>query len=201
LKAFQGLPLALQRRVLRAAAYTVGLRLEFRHVEDALNVCEGRKKSAPLPYGWSATRTDSDELRFGPQGEDVADYESVLTVPGVADIEALGVRVEAVLLSDPGGYPAEHLFDEALLNKELLVRNWRAGDRFWPAHTKAPKKIKELLQERQVTGAEKKLWPIVAHGQDVLWMRGFLRPAAWQCGPDARRAVLIREVALQGGTG
>ncbi len=199
LNALRKLPLALQRRVLRAAAKNVGLRLEFRHVENALDVCEGQKKSAPMPQGWSATRLGSDEFRFAVQAEEDADYESVLKVPGAANIETLGVRFEAVLLSDLGGYPAEHLFDEALLNKELRVRNWRAGDRFWPAHTKAPKKIKELLQDRHVTGAEKKLWPVVAHGQDVLWMRGFPRPAAWQCGhrsttrrPDSRSCVAGR---------
>jgi len=201
LNALRKLPLALQRRVLRAAAHTVGLRLEFRHVEDVLDVSIGRKKTSPLPHGWSATRTDQDELRFVLPGEHIADYETALKVPGVANIDALGVRFEAVLISELAGYPAEHLFDEALLNKELMVRNWRAGDRFWPAHTKAPKKIKELLQDRHVTGAEKKLWPVVAHGQDVLWMRGFPRPAAWQCGPHTRRAVLIREVALPGGPG
>lgn len=201
LKAMAELPIALQRRLLRKAALSFGLRLEFRHVEDALDVCQGRKKSAPLPHGWSATRSGSNELRFLRGGGKVADYEQVLTVPGSAEIEALGARFEAVLLDDPGGYPAEHLFDEALLNKELLVRNWRAGDRFWPAHTKAPKKIKELLQDRHLRGTEKKLWPVIVDGKDVLWLRGFPRPAAWECGWDARRAVLIREVPLQHGAG
>lgn len=190
------LSLALQRRVLRAAAQTVGLRLEFGHVQDILEVCQDLKKSAALPHGWSATRSGMDGLRFSVKEEQIEDYQGILAVPGETDIAALGARFEAVLLANPAGYPAEHLFDEGLLNKELLVRNWRAGDRFWPAHTKAPKKIKELLQDRHVTGAERKLWPIVAHGQDVLWMRGFPGPAAWQSRPGATRAVLIREVTL-----
>jgi hypothetical protein len=28
--------------------------------------------------------------------------------------------------------------------KEVLIRNWRPGDRYWPAHTAAAKKVKEL---------------------------------------------------------
>ena len=58
-------------------------------------------------------------------------------------------------------YNPDHLLDPALLGKELCVRNWRPGDRFWPAHTKAPKKIKELLRTGQA-GPERKLWPVVS---------------------------------------
>ena len=64
-----------------------------------------------------------------------------------------------------------------MLQKELTVRNWRAGDRYWPAHSKAPKKIKELLQERKLTGMERKLWPVVVSGQEIVWVRGFPAPA------------------------
>jgi tRNA(Ile)-lysidine synthase len=200
LKPFAALGPALQGRVLRAMAQTLGLRLEFGHVEDILEVCrDHRTSAAALPHGWLVTRSAKDELRFARKEEQLEDYQGVLSVPGETNIAALDTRFEALLLADPAGYPPEHLFDEALLNKELLVRNWRAGDRFWPAHTKAPKKIKELLQDRHVTGAERKLWPIVAHGQDVLWMRGFPRPLAWQSRPGATRAVLIREIALHGG--
>ena len=189
------LPLALQRRMIRSVALNQGFRLEFRHVEEILEVCSGAKKSAVLPQGRSATRTFSGELVFTLQGESIADYEHVLAVPGQTYIEALPARFEVLLVSGTDGYPAEHLFDEGLLDKELVVRNWRAGDRFWPAHTKAPKKVKELLQERHITGSERKLWPVVVSGRDVLWMRGFSRPQAWQAQPGSTRAILIREVA------
>ena len=58
------------------------------------------------------------------------------------------------------------------MNENLVVRNWFAGERFWPAHTKEPKKIKELLQDRHITGDEKKLWPVVASGDEIVWVRG-----------------------------
>src|SRR5439155_1758367 len=83
---------------------------------------------------------------------------------------------EAALVSPRGGYNPDHLLDSTMLGKELRVRNWRAGDRFWPAHTKSPKKIKELLQELHITGSERKLWPVVVQGADVVWVRGFPVP-------------------------
>src|SRR5438132_550964 len=55
LESFVSLPLALQRRLARAAAEQFGLRLEFRHVEEILelisNGCPGK---AALPDGWMA---------------------------------------------------------------------------------------------------------------------------------------------------
>ena len=72
------------------------------------------------------------------------------------------------------------------------MRNWRAGDRFWPIHTKAPKKVKELLQERHVPRAERYLWPVTVSGDEIVWMRGF--PVAARFAAKAgRNAVAIVE--------
>jgi tRNA(Ile)-lysidine synthetase-like protein len=75
----------------------------------------------------------------------------------------------------------------------LIVRNWRPGDRFWPAHTKAPKKIKELLQQRQVTHPERRLWPVAASKDEIVWLRGFPVPARLHAEAGAE-AVFIREM-------
>jgi tRNA(Ile)-lysidine synthetase-like protein len=74
-----------------------------------------------------------------------------------------------------------------------MVRNWRPGDRFWPAHTKAPKKIKELLQERRIAQPERRLWPVVESGDEIVWMRGFPVPARLRA-DTGQAAVLIREM-------
>ena len=77
----------------------------------------------------------------------------------------------------------------------LKVRTWRAGDRFWPAHTKSPKKIKELLQELHVIQPDRKLWPVVVSGDEIVWVRGFPLSVQMQARPQ-REAVLIRETRL-----
>jgi tRNA(Ile)-lysidine synthetase-like protein len=72
------------------------------------------------------------------------------------------------------------------------VRNWRPGDRYWAGHTKAPKKIKELLQERHVTQPQRRLWPVVVSGDEIVWMRGFPLPARLRAKRE-KEAILIRE--------
>jgi tRNA(Ile)-lysidine synthase len=194
------LPLALQRRLVRAASESLGMRLDFHHVEEVLALGSahvGPAKSTTLPDGWVVLR-NRDELRFELQSDTPrkVDYEYRLPVPGSVEVLETESRFEVVLVSGNAaeGYNPEDLLDRALLASDLRVRNWRAGDRFWPAHTKCTKKIKELLQERRVAGLERNLWPVVVSGSDVVWVRGF--PASRQLRPRSQEAVLIREVRM-----
>ncbi len=94
------------------------------------------------------------------------------------------------------GYNPDHLLDAELLPGPLRIRNWRPGDRFWPAHTKSPKKIKELLQERHVAQTQRAVWPVVVNGKEIIWMRGFAVPAKLRARAD-RAAVFIGEKTLE----
>ncbi len=201
--ALADLPLALQRRVVREAGESLGLRLEFDHVEEILALCpnrDGAAKSAAMPNGWVVSRNQG-RLRFelSPNTTKKLEYEYHLSVPGSVEVRETESRFEAVLVSGNAleGYNPEDLIDGARLGAELKVRNWRPGDRFWPAHTKVAKKIKELLLERHVSGTERKLWPVVVSGTDVVWVRGFPPPARLRSGSVDDTAVLLRETALK----
>jgi tRNA(Ile)-lysidine synthase len=132
---------------------------------------------------------------------EVPDYEYSLPVPGRAFVAELGGVIEAVRIvpeAAPGVPAAEYnpqqLLRADLLPKQLVVRNWRAGDRFFPAHTKSAKKVKELLTERHVAQPGRRLWPVMLSGDEIVWMRGFPVPARLRArAGDA--AVLIRETA------
>src|SRR6266700_3345728 len=162
------LPLALRRRLVRAAAESLGLAMEFRHVEEVL--CLGPESSASLPQGWVATR-NGDVIEFTAHANELSDYQYVLLVPGKVAVLESRLNLEAVLANDADR--REDMLESSFAQRELVVRNWRSGERFWPAHTKEPKKIKELLQDRHITGEEKSGWPVIASGDEVVWMRGF----------------------------
>lgn len=196
LSALRDLPLALQRRVVRATAESLGLRLTFRQVEEILDAVAGDAVSSNLPGGWTVSRRQGLlQFEAATTSTEIA-YAYRLPVPGQVRVAELGLTVETSLILIGGGdrgYNPEHLFDRSKLSKELTVRNWRPGDRFWPAHTKSPKKIKELLQERHVTGPQRQTWPVVASGDQIIWLRGFTRPAQLRPPDGASEAVLIQE--------
>jgi tRNA(Ile)-lysidine synthase len=200
ISALLGLPLALQRRVIRAAGESLGLQLDFYHVEGILALCSNRGGSLALGHGWVASRK-KNELWFEPSAEkpEPSPYEYRLSVPGFVDVPETESRFEAVLVSGNAAedYNPGDLLAQASLAAELKVRNWRPGDRFQPAHRKAAKKIKELLQERRVTGEQRKFWPVIVSGLDVVWVRGFPPPTQLRPGKVGDKAVSLRETTLK----
>jgi tRNA(Ile)-lysidine synthase len=203
------LPLAAQRRLVRAWLETNApdLSISFRLIDEALELAgEPAGRKVEMPSGWNLRRARQELLLESEafKGRTKAtDYEYALAVPGVVEVPELGACVEARVVDADGvsadGVSADErgqLLDLERMPKEVLIRNWRPGDRFWPAHTAAARKVKELLSDRHATGAQKKLWPVaVAAGCGLVWMRGFAVPAAFQAAAGASKAIWIREIA------
>jgi tRNA(Ile)-lysidine synthase len=147
-----------------------------------VNVRRGRKE---LVLEWKASKEPGD-------------YQYGLPLPGEIAIPELGIRIEARVV-DVGSVPERErhgLLDPTHVGAELVIRNWRSGDRYWPAHTAAEKKVKELLGDRHATGAEKKLWPVAtAEDGGLVWMRGFAAPETVRA--RTGKAIWIREIGNQ----
>ena len=200
---FLGEPIAVQRRLVKAIGEHAGIPLEFKHVEEILRVAaedDASSKELSLPLGWNLLR-ESEQLVFVTPDlrEPVLsrDYEYPLSVPGQILVYEAGsfIEVRHVPADTQAGYNPDHLLDAESLPGPLRVRNWRPGDRFWPAHTKSPKKIKELLQERQVAQAERRFCPVVVSGDEIVWVRGFPTSARLRAKPG-RAAILIVDAPL-----
>jgi len=207
---FQGLPLAAQRRVLRAITQQFGVGLEYKHVQQLLTLVQPdharqkpRKpaKEVELPGGLVAVRSFR-ELQISSRESQLppADYCYRLDIPGEVAIPELKSRIRAQLVSagnNVSGYNAA-LLNQALLAPEVKVRNWRPGDRFFPAHTRSPKKVKELLQParlgREISPAERKAWPVIENEGEIVWMRGFSVPEAYAA--NAGHGIEIQETKI-----
>ena len=187
---FRSVPLALQRRLLRAAAENLGIALEFRHVEEILGDGSG-ERSCVLPGKWVVSRGE-EGITFKQSSQPVREYEYQLPVPGRVSVVETGIVFETCLLRGSDRSPSDALVHSRFAQQKWVVRNWRPGERFWPAHTKEPKKIKELLQDRHVTGEEKRLCPVIACGDEIIWLSGLgVRRDVQANGADG---VLIREI-------
>jgi tRNA(Ile)-lysidine synthase len=203
---FLGEPTAVQRRLVKAIGEHARIPLEFKHVEEILRFAaeDGPSgKELSLPLGWKLLREPEElvfltpDLRESTQSQD---YEYELPVPGqvVLGQTCSSFEVQPIPAGADAGYNLEQLLDASSLPGPLKVRNWRPGDRFWPAHTKSPKKIKELLQERHVAQPERRFWPVVVSGDEIIWMRAFPSPAKFRAKPG-QDAILIIEKLLTTG--
>ncbi|MGE0406724.1 MAG: tRNA lysidine(34) synthetase TilS, partial [Candidatus Korobacteraceae bacterium] len=171
-------PLPMQRRVLRAAAERLGTQLDFHHVQQALGLLDdstgagGEMRHVELPGGL-AVAARRGQMWFEPSRmvPESRDYDCSLPVPGEVQIPQLGFAIRASMAISTA-YNQEHLLDPATLGS-LRVRNWRAGDRYHPVHSKSPRKLKALLQERHLSQPLKGMWPVVVSGEQIVWVPGW----------------------------
>ena len=175
LRQFGKLQKAEQRRFFQSLE-PVSRILEFRHIEAIIALAAGGSDSGKLelPCGWKALRSGA-ELRIIQAGENrktVSKYEYPLFVPGTVKVIEANVVIEALRLDGEGTANPTYVADPKRLLQPLTVRPWRAGERFRPQHCKGAKKIKELLQDRHITGGIKQLWPVIACGDEIVWVRG-----------------------------
>jgi tRNA(Ile)-lysidine synthase len=187
---------AVQRRVLKAIGDIAGIPLEFQHIEEMRRFAEEGAvgKYLELPLGWRFSKETASLAFLQPvPNSDPVDYECQLPIPGRVQVLEAGLSIETSLTSASDS--SDDLLDAAKLGHQLTIRNWRPGDRYWAAHTKSPKKVKELLQDRHIIGSRKKRWPVVVHDGEIVWLPGFAVPASWKPTANAQ-AVLIRSENL-----
>jgi tRNA(Ile)-lysidine synthase len=207
--ALRGLSLALQRRVVHATAERLGVSLEFKHIQALMALVEGDKpsKNLGLPDDLAVNRTVR-ELQFSRKAaESLENYCYSLPIPGEIAVPELGSIIRAKLISagkqKVSRYTGASLLGASLLNPSLLgpelkIRNWRAGDRFFPAHSQSPKKVKELLQPGRLgeafSLAQRKTWPVIESAGQIVWMRGF--PVSRDFASSSGDAILIEETNM-----
>jgi tRNA(Ile)-lysidine synthase len=204
LSGLRALPLAVRRQVFQRTALKFGVSLEFKHIQQLTNLAQHGKPGAKLalPDGLMANRT-ARELQFSRNPQKTPEnYCYSLPIPGEVAVPEAGITLSARLISDgkqkPSRYNGATLLEASLLGSEVKVRNWRAGDKFFPAHTQSPKKVKELLQAgrlgREISPAERKAWPVVESAGQIIWMRSF--PASQLLAGNSGDAVLIEEISM-----
>jgi tRNA(Ile)-lysidine synthase len=62
---------------------------------------------------------------------------------------------------------------EAGISKALIVRNWQPGDEILRPGHRTAEKIKALFQQNRVLLWERRHWPIVEIGKEIVWARTF----------------------------
>jgi tRNA(Ile)-lysidine synthase len=201
-KALRSLSLAVQRQVIRETAKRLGISLEFKHIQQFIALAEHGKSGTRLvlPDGLWAIRTER-EIQFSRNVQtSPEDYCYSLPIPGEVSVPEVGITLRARLISDGKqkglGYNTATLLNASLLGRTLTVRNWRAGDRFFPGHRQSPKKVKELLQPgrlgQELSAAQRKAWPVIESAGQIVWMRSY--PASQDFVSNSGDAVLIEEI-------
>ncbi|MBI2877740.1 MAG: tRNA lysidine(34) synthetase TilS [Candidatus Tectomicrobia bacterium] len=187
-KRLEGLPLALQRRILREGIQQLkgDLRsISQRHLEEVLAGLAGREagKRYCLPGLWVEKGPQSlILLQADPGGkvEDEARVEEELPVPGCRGVPALSLRLDLSLvereemdLQLPHGDPWLALLDYGRIQLPLRLRTRWPGDRFHPLGAGGRKKLKDFLIDEKIPRDQRDRIPLLVSGDgEILWVVG-----------------------------
>lgn len=76
---------------------------------------------------------------------------------------------------------------------ELVVRAWRDGDRMHGAGDAGPRRVKRFLRDAGLVGPERRGWPVVVRGEEVVWIPGVRRSDAATVRSGRPEAVYVCE--------
>ena len=201
-KPFVLLPVAVQRRLLRRAIETVrgSLRsIDFRHVEAVRPLMSTQEGSGRIQLPGLDIYRSFDWLRIAPTGFDARierNFEAPVVIPGRTEVLAPHLTIDAELVDGSRVYTSEvvDLLDWDRCAGSLLLRNWRPGDQVHAQFRSGVEKVKTLFQEFRIPLWERRSWPVITDGPQIVWTRRFGVAKQFAASPASRRVLAIREV-------
>jgi tRNA(Ile)-lysidine synthetase-like protein len=215
--AWQALPLAIQRAVVRRAAYALRPALRdvtFEHVEGAVEIGrEGETGAEATLPGGLALCVEYDAIAVAAEGVDPPAPNWPLLPPGTR-IDLPGPCITTL----PGGgwRFALSAYDgarsgpnwravldaqwAALIDAEaagaLALRTRRPGDRIHLMGLGGSKKISEFMIDQKIPAAWRDRLPLLAAGDQVAWVCGWRVDARFAVGPESGAIWLARFVRI-----
>ena len=201
---FAEFPPAIARRVLRQMILAVRGSLQgitHRHIEAlyllATEAQSGRGLALP---GGLVARREFDWLVVGPASgrADNSGYCYAIELPAEVSIPQLGITFRFKIVGpeelgrayNTGG---KAYLDPLKLPGGLVLRNWRAGDRFQRSGCGKVLKLKELFRERKIPLEQRRFWPVLESGKEIVWVWGFPVAASVAVTAESRQAIAIGE--------
>jgi tRNA(Ile)-lysidine synthase len=127
----------------------------------------------------------------------------VLPVPGTIILDEIGGSLDAALVVRTADYRVPRqahraAFDADVLSGPLVVRGRRRGDRFRPFGAPGARRLKAFLIDAKVPRWDRDRLPLVAAGDEILWIAGLRRGAAAPVTPDTARVLELSLNSLAG---
>jgi len=190
---FTGLPLAMQRKVLQQQLVGMGLLPDFELVEQLREMPD---KPVSIAVGVLVVRDVSGKI-FCRQMEAVGfnSAELKLKLSNQAGlVKFAGQKFSWVLEKingSPGHLPRRlgtEFFDADKIGGEIVLRHWRAGDRFQPIGMKSAVKLQDLFVNAKIPAARRRelvLATTAAGG--IFWVEGLRIGEKFKLTPGTKR--------------
>ncbi|HDM76438.1 MAG TPA: tRNA lysidine(34) synthetase TilS [Deltaproteobacteria bacterium] len=198
-----GLPVAVQRRIVRAAVIKLESKIwgiGFDRIEDILKMCKSDTSRAAIHlHGDIMAEKITDHLMFRPKKDIEKPWPDIaIDAPGTYEIENLFHAVIHVEFLPPkavdhrklGKYEAAIDADKVKL--PLTVRSFRPGDRFKPLGLGGTKKLQDFFVDEKIPRYQRPYIPIICDREKIIWIVGYRLDERVKITPETKRILYIR---------
>ena len=191
---FSAKPVPLAFRVLKAWLKLHGLSADRDTLVRLFAVASGRATS--IAFQGATIRAERHRLWVAA----ATAFDLELPVPGRVEVPDLGVAIVTELRETavtPYSDAQKIALSEVAFTPEcphlaLRVRSWQRGDRLQPFGMDGHVKVGDLFTNAKIPRALRGIWPIVVHGEEILWVVGLRRSAGSPVDAAAREVVVVR---------
>ncbi len=160
-------PLGYKRRLIRAFLRKIRgnlRRINFDHIEHLVNLKPGDEYFLP---GEERVLRQGDSFFYLGRLPQRRNYSLTIEKEGTYRIEGLW-EISVERSEGQGDFSFK---DEALVSAELplVVRNWKAGDRYLPLGRKGERKISNMFNSQGIPGPLRPYLPVFLKGEEVVW--------------------------------
>jgi len=169
---------AIVRGVLRALGARFRLGIGHRELARVQTLIEqGVSGQAVDLRGGAVAQLDFDRLRLFHPIEHPEPYDAALP-PAGHDLVVPGWRFEVRADDPPEQMPREGWTAWVPWSPDLRIRPWMAGDRIRPLGGTGRRLVVRCMQDRKISRHRRPGWPVLVHGDDVIWVPGVCRSDA-----------------------
>lgn len=189
IESFLSYPMALRRRLIRETFYKITGEMRgitALHVEQILNLFESPKtgRSLNMPRDVSVNTgynvvAFKKNLGWNRKGKYERDMPVIaVQIPGITKFEDGGIQVQTQIIDEkirfsPLNQKIEAFFDLEKTGPNLMVRFFRAGDRFQPLGMTGSKKLKSFFIDKKIPHNIRHRIPILTNDKDdIIWVYG-----------------------------
>ena len=177
------LHVAVQRRLIRRAIFDLrgSLRsIDAQHIDSILGICHSSEgHDRVLAPGVDALRSFGTLLLTEPgKLTDQKRHYRLELIPGEErelpyNAGSIFLHTESCANLNDSPEKSTEIADLRAGSCRLFARNWEPGDEIQLTDYRSARKLKALFQEQKVLLWERRHWPVVICGEEIVWVRRF----------------------------
>jgi tRNA(Ile)-lysidine synthase len=194
---FEAIAPAIQRRVLRLQLIALGITADFDLIES---LRQSSNQLVSVFANLSVSRDDKGNVSLMEHQSakfNVHELTIESNKPGAAVFEGVKFRWQHKARQKgkerfvrPAKKSGTELFNADRIGKEIILRHWRAGDRFQPIGLKAPVKLQDLFTNQKIPRKQRHKLVLAETGGRIFWVERLRISEHFKLTPQTKRQLV-----------